>query len=718
MTILSTGVATEFINFTRASNATVVDSNGLIDWAAHNLLLASEQFDNSNWTKTNITLTANSIAAPNGTTTADKVAATASASTAIYQVLSNAPASFTYRLWVKKGSGATDANRFGVRNVTTSTDVLIVNVDYDTGAITYVTGSSGVTMTDAGSGWWLLSFVVTSGVTEGNQISLYAGFNFNGETAGEFNYLWGAHLYRSDMGMQANTSAYPMYNPTTPKNLLGYTEDFSNTAWTKGNTTVGATQVLAPNSLQTADLVYPATTGTFRSVYQASSGKTVSVYAKAAGKSYIAFVDTGAGSIAAWFNLSTGVKGTGTAGYEYDMVDEGDGWYRCWMRRTSGASFTYAQIYITDADNSNSVTANGTDGVLLWGAQLSDSASLDPYVPVYGAAVTSAAYYGPRRDFDGATLACKGLLVEEQRSNLMVHSNDMTQSIWTSYSAALSTTANSALGPDGLTTANTITLSANLRVNFFAVTSGLTYTLSVWLRTDSGTKQVTIGDANETAANSTVTVTTTWQRFTRTITKTNASAYVGILQNAGVSPSTSGTLYAWGWQFELGSFATSYIPTTTASATRSADVAQVSTAAFPYSATEGTVVVNATMTGTGAYSVTLNGAGNTGNDALYIYNSGGYLVQAYNSASLQANINTGVAEGVAAKIGAAYASNNFGLSANGGAVTSDPTYSQPTVDKLRIGSAANGSVGGQVYIRQITYIPRRLSNAELQARTV
>ena len=43
-------------------------------------------------------------------------------------------------------------------------------------------------------------------------------------------------------GMKANTSAYPMYNPTTPKNLLGYTEDFTNAAWNKvTSTTITAT---------------------------------------------------------------------------------------------------------------------------------------------------------------------------------------------------------------------------------------------------------------------------------------------------------------------------------------------------------------------------------------------------------------------------------------------------------------------------------------------
>ena len=78
MPTTTTGKASEFITFSRTSNATVTDSDGKIKWAPHNLLLASEQFDASAWTKTHITSTsptfvANDGVAPNGTTTADRV---------------------------------------------------------------------------------------------------------------------------------------------------------------------------------------------------------------------------------------------------------------------------------------------------------------------------------------------------------------------------------------------------------------------------------------------------------------------------------------------------------------------------------------------------------------------------------------------------------------------------------------------------------------------
>ena len=63
MPTTTTGVATTFIDFTRASNATVTDSDGRVKWAPHNLLTNSESFDAASWTKTLATVTANTLAA-------------------------------------------------------------------------------------------------------------------------------------------------------------------------------------------------------------------------------------------------------------------------------------------------------------------------------------------------------------------------------------------------------------------------------------------------------------------------------------------------------------------------------------------------------------------------------------------------------------------------------------------------------------------------------
>jgi hypothetical protein len=65
----------------------------------------------------------------------------------------------------------------------------------------------------------------------------------------------------------------------------------------------------------------------------------------------------------------------------------------------------------------------------------------------------------------------------------------------------------------------------------------------------------------------------------------------------------------------------------------------------------------------------------------------------------------------------AYKANDFAGSVNGGAVATDTSGTVPTVSVLQLGSLGAGSSSINGYLRRITYYPRRLANAELQAIT-
>ena len=179
-------------------------------------------------------------------------------------------------------------------------------------------------------------------------------------------------------------------------NLLTYSEQFDNAGWTKGNSTVTANQTTAPDGTTTADLVYPASSGVSRGVYQRptlSSGTFVTtIYAKVAGKSWVAFVDYGGAAACAWANLSTGAVGTVNAGYSLSVTSAGSGWYRLQFTQTAAVANPYIWLTIVDSDNTSTVTANGTDGIYVWGADLRTGSSAGTYQRI--AAATDYATVG------------------------------------------------------------------------------------------------------------------------------------------------------------------------------------------------------------------------------------------------------------------------------------------------------------------------------------
>jgi hypothetical protein len=177
-------------------------------------------------------------------------------------------------------------------------------------------------------------------------------------------------------------------------NLLFYSEGFGNVYWTKTNVTVQDNVSASPANTLTADNVYPTVSGTdvrIQRSFTVNSGTTytVSTFIKANGVNWIRFFGPEFIGRAAWFNVLSGTIGVVQSGITAKIENYGNGWYRVSVTQTAASTKT-GQFYINlaDGDGTSTITANGTNGVLLWGAQLEVGSIATSYIPTTTGTVT------------------------------------------------------------------------------------------------------------------------------------------------------------------------------------------------------------------------------------------------------------------------------------------------------------------------------------------
>jgi hypothetical protein len=177
-------------------------------------------------------------------------------------------------------------------------------------------------------------------------------------------------------------------------------------------------------------------------------------------------------------------------------------------------------------------------------------------------------------------------------------------------------------------------------------------------------------------------------------------------------------------QLEAGAFPTSYIPTTTAAATRSADVASITGANFSswYRQDEGTVFAQCVSPATTLNIGVVGFDDTTANERWRLGQQGGSTtanVVVVDNNVLQGNtgapINSFI-NGSLVRIAAAVAVNNVAVTGAGLSPTVNSTATLPTVTQATIGTA-NAAVPINGTIRRLTYWPQRLPNSTLQAIT-
>ena len=516
-------------------------------------------------------------------------------------------------------------------------------------------------------------------------------------------------------------------------NLLLRSEEFDDAVWTKSNSSITANASVAPNGTLTSDKIIEAAAVGTKSIRQIANTTvaiihTASCYLKASERSICAFeiVDNGAtgNGFSGYFNLSTGASsnvasfGNGS-GATASIAPVGDGWYRCSLTgiaNTSGTALRF-NVYTAVTAGSVSYTGNGTSGLYLWGAQLEQSSTVGEYIPT-----TSVINSAPRFDHNPTTGESLGLLVEEAKTNLLLRSEELTDAVWTLFGTA-SRTANATVAPDGATTADSVTLPTSSGI--FQFVSGLantTYTFSVWIRCNTTQSVRLVINTNlADPALLTVTATSSWQRFS--LSKTTS---VGTLTvTSQVDTGGGNTFFFWGAQLEAGAFPTSYIPTTSATATRAADVASITGTNFSswYNQTQGTIYSIATATSSTSTDSTATAVGIAAftdgtNTERIRYGALTYSTIWVDNNTTQASLSSGAfTQNQQIGLASAYKVNDFAFVRDGGSVQTDATGTLPTLTQVELGRSAVASGLFNGTIKRLTYWPVRLANTTLQAIT-
>jgi hypothetical protein len=359
-----------------------------------------------------------------------------------------------------------------------------------------------------------------------------------------------------------------------------------------------------------------------------------------------------------------------------------------------------------------------------------------------------------------------GLLIEGQRTNLLIYSEQIDNAAWSKTNVGVTT--NFAVAPDGTTTAEEIfptTVGSQLRniSQSYTISTAQSYTFSIFVKKHTLTSNFlairisnhtatadiysnfnfsteTFGVASTTAGwtgnTSVQKLLNGWYRLSitaNTIASTHTILQVNVW-GGGYQGTTEtiGNYLIWGAQLETGPFASSYIPTVASTVTRSIDRATIEGNNFNniVNQNEGTVYSNCQtlqIAPNQQYAGLMWGIGDrtSFNESIYIgfSTSGDFSPTSFGLSVIDNGSAVFQSSGFSTsrtpvKVAFGYKTNDTAMSSNGSSPTTDTSISLPTTNIIRLGNASWGELNPlNGHISQFIYYPKRLTNTQLQNLT-
>ena len=523
----------------------------------------------------------------------------------------------------------------------------------------------------------------------------------------------------------SRTSLATMFDSTgkltyAPNNLLTQSNTFSNAAWTKSAATVSG-GVADPFGGTSAFTV--TATGANGQVYQ-----LVSV----SGGTSTKFIES------IWIRRRTG-SGT-VAIYKPDGITQvvvavNSTWQQFYAVGVGLAATAYNTVLLATSGDAVDIYAATLSAVTYETTPRTDDQVI----------TTSAAYYGPRIDYDPNTLAVKSLLIEaESRTNLQPVS-DLSAS--TTLNAA--TVATGQPAPDGTTGARKIiadvTAGFHYATQALATTSGVLYSTSFFAYApDAG--YTLVGGASNTGAIGTFDLATgtatsgtnmaasmrqvgtlagkpvykcVWQ-WTAAANNNQAYFYAPNALNTIAASAGNGTsgVVIWGVQTEAGAKDTSLIVTNGSAVTRAPDIVTLTGPALAAASSSAATLISEWDA--------INASFSFSSPSIFVANGSYPLLRANNATTLLSTSAAGNSQTLTVsagtflanyRVGVAYSASGFSLGANGATATSARDFISPTTVYVG-GAAGTANLTGNNHLRSFAIYNQRLPDATLQARSV